>query len=118
MRVFRRRRSSYTYALLGTVVFGGLIWYWKYGGDAVFANSDKSMRGRWKRYLDYKNNEQSRSGPGEQGKALHLAGEEKVEAERLMPSEAFNRIASDKISLERSIPDVRDPGSVFLTFLL
>ncbi|KAK7479302.1 hypothetical protein BaRGS_00029472 [Batillaria attramentaria] len=69
---------------------------------------DEVSRKRWKRYLDYQRTEDSRTGPGERGEPVVLVGEEKARAEALMPKEAFNRIASDKISLQRSIPDVRD----------
>jgi hypothetical protein len=37
-----------------------------------------------------------------------LEGEEKILGEKLYKKEAFNIIASDKISLQRSVPDVRD----------
>ena len=51
-------------------------------------------------------------GPGEHGEPVYLEGEEKERAKRLMPVEAFNRIASDKISLKRAVRDMRDSRSV------
>ena len=75
------------------------------------------MRVRVKRFMQYQKSEAFRSGPGERGEAVVLLGEEKTKAEALIPKEAFNRIASDKISMERSIPDVRDPEWV-LTIIL
>ena len=48
-------------------------------------------------------------GAGENGVPVHLQGAEKAEADKRMASEAFNIIASDKISLHRSVPDTRDP---------
>lgn len=48
-------------------------------------------------------------GLGEGGKPVRLTGEEGRLAEEVMKKEAFNLMASDKISLNRSIPDSRDP---------
>lgn len=48
-------------------------------------------------------------GLGEMGKAVHLKGSEAVRAEEIMKVEAFNRVLSDKISVNRSVPDSRDP---------
>ena len=48
-------------------------------------------------------------GAGENGAAVQLEGAEAIEAETRMASEAFNIIASDKISLHRTVPDTRDP---------
>ncbi|VDI62464.1 Hypothetical predicted protein, partial [Mytilus galloprovincialis] len=72
--------------------------------------NDELLAFRKKRYLDYKTSESKRTGPGEKGKAVILEGEEKALGEKLYKKEAFNIIASDKISLQRSVPDVRDPG--------
>ena len=48
-------------------------------------------------------------GAGEHGAPVQLYGEEKYLADQLMATEAFNIIASDKISLHRKVPDTRDP---------
>lgn len=48
-------------------------------------------------------------GMGEGGKVVRLVGEEGRVAEEVMKKEAFNLIASDKISLNRTVPDSRDP---------
>lgn len=48
-------------------------------------------------------------GAGEKGAPVILHGEEKYLADQLMATEAFNIIASDKISLHRKVPDTRDP---------
>ncbi|QQP35687.1 Polypeptide N-acetylgalactosaminyltransferase, partial [Caligus rogercresseyi] len=40
---------------------------------------------------------------------VELSGEEAALAEEIIQKEAFNRIASDKISVHRSVPDTRDP---------
>ena len=43
-------------------------------------------------------------GAGEKGAPVHLYGQEKITAEKLMATEAFNIIASDKISMHRTVP--------------
>ncbi|XP_068225099.1 N-acetylgalactosaminyltransferase 6-like [Palaemon carinicauda] len=47
-------------------------------------------------------------GLGENGKPVRLSGEEGRLAEEVMKKEAFNLIASDKVSLNRTVPDSRD----------
>ena len=63
---------------------------------------------RFIRFEAYRKSEPFRTGPGEKGQPVYLEGEEKKLADSLIEKEAFNRIASDKISLERSLKDVRD----------
>lgn len=48
-------------------------------------------------------------GLGENGKAVKLSGKELLEAEEVQKKEAFNLVLSDKISVNRSVPDSRDP---------
>lgn len=48
-------------------------------------------------------------GLGENGEPVHLQGEEAGQASLIMAKEAFNLVASDKISLHRVVPDTRDP---------
>ena len=43
-------------------------------------------------------------GAGEKGAPVHLYGQEKIMAEKLMSTEAFNIIASDQISMHRTVP--------------
>ena len=43
-------------------------------------------------------------GAGENGAPVHLYGQEKIMAEKLMSTEAFNIIASDQISMHRTVP--------------
>lgn len=47
--------------------------------------------------------------PGENGAAVRLSPEDQKKADALFRKEAFNIIASDKIALDRSVKDVRDP---------
>ncbi|XP_050693261.1 probable N-acetylgalactosaminyltransferase 9 isoform X2 [Eriocheir sinensis] len=48
-------------------------------------------------------------GLGEAGKSVKLSGEEEKVAQEVMKKEAFNLVLSDKISVNRSVPDSRDP---------
>lgn len=48
-------------------------------------------------------------GLGEGGKLVKLSGEEAKLAEEVQKKEAFNLILSDKISVNRTVPDSRDP---------
>ena len=48
-------------------------------------------------------------GLGEGGKLVKLSGEEGKIADEVMKKEAFNLILSDKISVNRTVPDSRDP---------
>jgi polypeptide N-acetylgalactosaminyltransferase len=60
---------------------------------------------------DYKliSDEQSRNGFGEQGKAETIDESEKAEKDKLFSQNGFNALLSDKISLNRSVPDIRHP---------
>ena len=51
--------------------------------------------------------------PGENGAGVRLSKEEQDKADSLFEKEAFNIVASDKISLERSVKDTRDSGYGF-----
>ncbi|VDK47100.1 unnamed protein product, partial [Anisakis simplex] len=50
-----------------------------------------------------------RSGPGENGNAVSLSGEEKERGDADMKKWFMNVVASDKVSLDRSLPDTRHP---------
>lgn len=54
--------------------------------------------------------EESRSGIGEHGKAEKVDTSEKEMYDKLYYSNGFNALLSDKISLNRSVPDIRHPG--------
>ncbi|BFZ02126.1 hypothetical protein BsWGS_05164 [Bradybaena similaris] len=110
-RSFRRKRSSILYF---TVVIAFLILAAYYFD--VFSSDIALYSKRYIKYIKYKQSESSRTGPGEQGAGLYLQGEEAKLAESLIEKEAFNRIASDKISLERSLHDVRDSKCKLVTY--
>jgi len=54
-------------------------------------------------------NDLKRIGPGEQGKPVLLSKEEESIAKSSYDSNGFNGYASDKISLDRAIKDIRHP---------
>ncbi|XP_076446665.1 putative polypeptide N-acetylgalactosaminyltransferase 10 [Babylonia areolata] len=60
---------------------------------------------------DYKAIEQEklRQGPGEQGQAYILSGDEERQKGQLYKVNGFNALASDKISLQRALKDIRHP---------
>ncbi|XP_045168076.2 probable N-acetylgalactosaminyltransferase 9 isoform X1 [Mercenaria mercenaria] len=111
-RFFRRHRLTWKllsllalfsiglYFLLGNKSTNNYVRNTEVGEDVL-----KFRRARFEKYQAY---EGSRSGLGEKGLGVELHGKEKEKADSLMDKEAFNIIASDKISLERSVKDVRD----------
>ncbi|VUZ42992.1 unnamed protein product [Hymenolepis diminuta] len=60
-------------------------------------------------YHDYKLMEQERlrRGPGEQGAPVFLEGKEKVRSQSVFTENGFCQVVSDKIALDRAIPDLR-----------
>ena len=57
-------------------------------------------------------------GPGEQGSAVILSAEEEKKKDDLYKVNGFNAYVSDKISLDRSLQDIRHPESVCLSVCL
>ncbi|XP_059168211.1 probable N-acetylgalactosaminyltransferase 9 isoform X2 [Physella acuta] len=105
-RYIRRRRSTILFFILLMTLLIGLAYYFDLINFSAAGLTQYSVR--YIRYQRYKQSEPYREGHGEQGAAVLLEGEEKKLADSLLDKEAFNRIASDKISLERSLVDVRD----------
>ncbi|XP_041365720.1 probable N-acetylgalactosaminyltransferase 9 isoform X2 [Gigantopelta aegis] len=114
MRVVRLHRIKVKTVLFAVFFCTGLCfvynsWSLVSGFESSGSLSDSHLTLRFKRFAEYRRTEKQRTGPGEHGEPVHLEGEEKEKAMRLMSVEAFNRIASDKISLERAVRDMRDP---------
>ncbi|PAA63170.1 hypothetical protein BOX15_Mlig000326g1 [Macrostomum lignano] len=64
---------------------------------------------RLRRFTEYQKSEPFRQGPGEQGHGVYLTADEKnrLGYDAMFTKEAFNRISSDRISLDRSLNDMR-----------
>jgi hypothetical protein len=52
--------------------------------------------------------ESRRTGIGEQGKAAFLSGRDKEKEAKMSIENGFNALLSDKISVNRSVPDIRN----------
>ena len=50
------------------------------------------------------------SGPGEQGAAVILSANEESKKHELYKVNGFNAYVSDKISMDRALKDIRNPG--------
>lgn len=101
--------------IVSTVAVFSLL-YTRLGYLKYSKNDEEVLKFRRTRFSSYQESESKRSGPGENGKPVYLEGKEKELADSLFEKEAFNRLASDKIALDRSIPDVRDSKYVFSSF--
>lgn len=65
------------------------------------------MEFRRQRYEKAKQRAPVSGAPGENGRPVILSKEEQAEADRLFPKETFNVVASNKVALDRLIPDSR-----------
>ncbi|XP_067931309.1 probable N-acetylgalactosaminyltransferase 9 isoform X2 [Watersipora subatra] len=83
-------------------------------------NSQHHSEGKTKdayRYKRYELRNQVNVGsPGERGGAVTLTGKDKALADSLFKKEAFNIIASNRIALNRTLSDIRDPACKKLTY--
>ncbi|XP_048755192.2 probable N-acetylgalactosaminyltransferase 9 isoform X2 [Ostrea edulis] len=102
----RRKRLNWKILTVLALVIVASCFY--YSSSKISVDNAEILQLRKKRYAEYHVAEDKREGAGERGKAVLLEGEEKTLADSLFKKEAFNIIASDKIALDRSIPDVRD----------
>ncbi|XP_064647767.1 probable N-acetylgalactosaminyltransferase 9 isoform X1 [Lineus longissimus] len=110
-RFLIRWRLSWLKLLILSFLCVGIIIYLLKNKDQVHS---KPLRPRktpyYDRYLQHlKDATWWTNKPGENGRGVFLSGEEKIRADALFKKEAFNIVASDKISLERTLPDNRDP---------
>ena len=62
------------------------------------------------RFDTYRRTQASRTGPGENGAAVELSDTEQRRARELFEREGMNIVASDKVALDRAIPDFRSIG--------
>jgi hypothetical protein len=62
---------------------------------------------REKRFLAAQNKKHDAYSPGQFGVPVQLSEEEQAEADRLFAKETFNVIASNKVPLDRAVPDTR-----------
>lgn len=70
-------------------------------------HSKKKAAYRYERYNN--RNKQNLDSPGELGAAVNLVGKDASLADSLFKKEAFNIIASNRIALNRTLKDIRDP---------
>ncbi|KAK6637460.1 hypothetical protein RUM44_007877 [Polyplax serrata] len=81
--------------------------------DEIAAEHQRDIK--YENKIDWHNYEQMkreshRIGVGEQGKPAFLPDEENAQKEALYAVNGFNALLSDKIFLNRSLPDIRHPG--------
>lgn len=79
-----------------------------YPVPGVDQSSHSKASYRYKRYAA--RNEVNKGLPGELGSAVILDGKDKALADSLFKKEAFNIIASNRIALNRTLKDLRDPA--------
>lgn len=104
LRYFRLRRKSsalWTLAFMVLITLGFLVIRKKTPVD-----DEEMLRFRIRRFMSY----QHRGvviGPGENGAPVTLSSDDQKLADQLWKNASFNVVASDKISLDRSVPDTR-----------
>lgn len=76
--------------------------------QAYSAESGKKAAYRYERYSN--RNKENIGSPGEGGVGITLDGKDKALADSLFKKEAFNIIASNRIALNRTLKDIRDPA--------
>ena len=115
-RCWYRRRPRGTLWLIVGVAVTIIILYIKNGKDDSYGSGlleqvagRREKRAAEYRFERYEGRNNPRNGPGEWGKGVYLEGKEKELADKLFKKEAFNIVVSDKIALDRTIADVRDP---------
>ena len=80
----------------------------KRGSDST--GEELSKRKAAYRYERYNNRDKRNlDSPGELGAAVNLVGKDASLADSLFKKEAFNIIASNRIALNRTLKDIRDP---------
>lgn len=86
-----------------------VVWLWK-SRDSSGVRPVDVFRIRMERYRRYQDTESSREGPGEHGRGVYLDQEEKAKYKDINEKEGFNFAVSEKVALDRSLPDLRSPA--------
>lgn len=131
LRIFlpRRRETVFRNFLILLIVFAcvtlisfrfNLRFFFQDGVQKDLVEDEKTEQirqesDREKRQLDHEktreifagDSKMKRTGPGENGAAVSLTEEEMKQADTLMKKWFFNIVASDKVSMDRTIPDTR-----------
>ncbi|KAK2164304.1 hypothetical protein LSH36_66g06002 [Paralvinella palmiformis] len=92
--------------LLLLVAILGLVWLWKSVDQSKLPDVEVT-RMRLERYRSYQDSELTREGPGEHGIGVSLDPEELAKYKDINEKEGFNFAASEKVALDRSLPDRR-----------
>uniref|UniRef100_A0A3P9C0S2 Polypeptide N-acetylgalactosaminyltransferase 10-like n=1 Tax=Maylandia zebra TaxID=106582 RepID=A0A3P9C0S2_9CICH len=124
MRRKEKRLLQFAGLLIAALLFLPNVGLWSLYKDRVFDNSPDSVDGpggipqiqlgrngvRRKDWHDYEaiKRDASRSGNGEQGKPFPLTDADRVD--QAYRENGFNIYVSDRISLNRSVPDIRHPN--------
>ena len=87
--------------------FFGLVWSNYGAGRSLLPPRDEWTDYRERRYDAYQGKQAGRTGRGEQGASVVMSSSEKDDAADHFDKEGMNIVASDVISLERSLPDYR-----------
>ena len=107
MRISRHRRCHFQLRSLAYTIL--LISICAIGYNLLTRFTDASTDWTEFRKTRYQaaQNRPPRDGPGEDGAAVKLTPKEQIMADRLFTNASFNVFASDKVALDRSIPDTR-----------
>ncbi|CAJ0579054.1 unnamed protein product, partial [Mesorhabditis spiculigera] len=108
-----RRKEGVINIILVLLFIFGLVQY--YNTKSSVNKADPNLQARGIRY-QRPNYAGHREGAGENGRAVLLTGDEKEAGEKDMKEWFMNVHASDKISLDRSLPDVRREECRRLTY--
>ena len=106
--IIPKRRIVFFFVVIATSVWIYLASYFIFSGE-LFADSYTSGEGTIYNLLMYDvTPNQNLQRPGEWGAAVSLNFLEKKREEQGFSDHAFNRVASDKISVERNLLDMRN----------
>ena len=104
LRYFKQRNRTNLKILLALVLI--LSFMYLFRSPDVDTTDHDVLLYRMERYMKYQTRPEVR-GPGEKGAKVVLTPEEQKVADRMIGKASFNVVASDKMALNRSIPDTR-----------